>query len=427
MLQFYRPSHLPTIAIRCGLMLRPFPVVFALGFAILMVGCAPEEEPVQPPLGVRPVRVLLFDSDDGCEVCVGAPYSLETQNGQTIASGDALQCVSVNVSDGLQFGELDPVEGPVTLSVEPFERTRISRYRNGKKEASNSYPGAIVFSIRDDGALRVVNLVDIESYIGGVVACEASSAFGDESLKGQAVAARTYAMYLMARRSERSYDLRASEGRQVYRGWASGAFGRRSRKAVAATRGLVLSHATPDGPRVFCAYYSSACGGRSQSLSDVQNSETPEPLRGGVECNYCNIAKRNIYAWGPNEIKKSRLLKRLKSRRNDFDKWKSIASVEVVKSTEFGRVQTVALTGNRGEVINMRAEPFRLAVGSRTMRSTDCKLVDDGKVIRITDGRGFGHGLGLCQWGMEGQARKGRLAGSILRYYYPGSRVVRAF
>lgn len=395
--------------------------------AFLAGGCAPEEEPVEPPLGVRPVRVLLFDSDEGCEVCVGAPFSLDTFDGETIASGDALQCVSVTAEDGLRFGELDPVEGPVTLSVDKVGRTRIARFREGKKGPRNSYPGAFEFSIRDNGSIRVINLVDVESYIGGVVACEASAAFGDESLKGQAVAARTYAMYIMARRSERSYDLRASEGAQVYRGWASGAFGRRARRAVEATRGLVLSHATPDGPRVFCAYYSSACGGRSQSLADVQPATVPEPLQGGVECHFCKIAKKNIYEWGPTEIKKSRLLKRLKSRRSDFDDWKAIASVRVVKETEFGRVHTVALKSSKGEEIQMRAEPFRLAVGSRTMRSTDCKVIDDGSVIRITDGHGFGHGLGLCQWGMEGLARQGRLAGSILRYYYPGSRIVRAF
>ncbi|GJM27047.1 MAG: hypothetical protein DHS20C16_34620 [Phycisphaerae bacterium] len=400
---------------------------FYVAIAVLLAGCAPEEEPIEPPLGVRPARVLLFDSSEGCEVCVNSPFSLDTTDGRTIASGDALQCVAVSVGDGIRFGDLEPVDGPVTLSVKEHGRTQIARFRDGKKNSRYAYPGAIEFSIRADGSLRVINLVDIESYIGGVVACEASSAFGDESLKGQAVAARTYAMYIMARRSDRPYDLRASEGAQVYRGWASGAFGRRTRRAVEATRGLVLSHATPDGPRVFCAYYSSACGGRSQSLSDVQNSNTPEPLRGGVECDYCSIAKKNIYRWGPNEIKKSRLLQRLKSRRDDFDGWTSIASVRVVEETEYGRVRTVALTNKRGKEIQLRAEHFRLAVGSRTMRSTDCEIIDDGKSIRITDGRGFGHGLGLCQWGMEGLARQGRLAGSILRYYYPGSRIVRAF
>lgn len=400
---------------------------FSVAMAVLPAGCAPEEEPIEPPLGVRPVRVLLFDSPEGCEVCVNAPFSLDTFDGRTIASGNALRCVAVSGGDGLRFGDLEPVDGPVTLSVKEHGRAQIARFRDGNKNARYAYPGTIEFSVRDDGSLRVINLVDIESYIGGVVACEASAAFGDESLKGQAVAARTYAMYIMARRSDRPYDLRASEGAQVYRGWASGAFGRRARRAVEATRGLVLSHATPDGPRVFCAYYSSACGGRSQSLADVQDSVVPEPLRGGVACDYCSIAKKNVYEWGPSEIEKSQLLLRLQSRRSDFDDWKEIASVRVVKETEHGRVHTVALTSNKGEEIEMRSEHFRLAVGSRTMRSTDCKILDDAAVIRLTDGHGFGHGLGLCQWGMEGQARQGRLAGSILRYYYPGSRIVRAF
>ncbi|NOX57651.1 MAG: SpoIID/LytB domain-containing protein [Planctomycetes bacterium] len=398
--------------------------------ALLIVstpGCTREPAPVEAPLGVRPVRVLLFESGDGCELCVDAPFSLTTADGETIDSGEALECARVTVNEGIRIGDLQTEEESVTLLVEGYGKTTIARFRKGEKQTARSYAGEIEFSVRDDGVLRVVNRVDIESYISGVVPREASSAFGDESLKGQAIAARTYAMYIMAQRADRSYDLRASEGAQVYGGIATGSFGRRASEAVEATRGLVLSHSTPDGPRVFCAYYSSACGGRSQSLSDVQQSKTPEPLRGGVQCDFCSIAPKNIYRWGPNEITKSKLLSRLQNRRKAFEGWTSIGDIRVVKRTSFGRVQTVSVQSKKGEEILMRAEPFRLAVGSRTMRSTHCQILDSGASIRLTDGQGFGHGLGLCQWGMEGLARQGRQAGEILRFYYPGSRIVRAY
>jgi stage II sporulation protein D len=61
------------------------------------------------------------------------------------------------------------------------------------------------------------------------------------------------------------------------------------------------------------------------------------------------------------------------------------------------------------------------------IRSTDCHLRIEGDTLILQDGKGFGHGMGLCQWGMEGQARLGRTAAQILRYYYPESHLTRAY
>ena len=75
----------------------------------------------------------------------------------------------------------------------------------------------------------------------------------------------------------------------------------------------------------------------------------------------------------------------------------------------------------------MLAERFRLAVGSMVVKSTDFGVrVIDGQVV-FEHGRGFGHGLGLCQWGMQGQALAGKRAGEIVRFYYPGSRLTRVY
>jgi stage II sporulation protein D len=61
------------------------------------------------------------------------------------------------------------------------------------------------------------------------------------------------------------------------------------------------------------------------------------------------------------------------------------------------------------------------------MRSSDCTIVNRPDDIQFTDGRGFGHGVGLCQWGMQGQALLGRKAGQILKFYYPGVHLTRAY
>ena len=85
------------------------------------------------------------------------------------------------------------------------------------------------------------------------------------------------------------------------------------------------------------------------------------------------------------------------------------------------------MIGERGEALELPGENFRLAAGSRIMRSTNCRIRVTDDAVVFEDGKGFGHGFGLCQWGMEGQARLGRTAAQILRYYYPQSHLRKAY
>jgi len=85
------------------------------------------------------------------------------------------------------------------------------------------------------------------------------------------------------------------------------------------------------------------------------------------------------------------------------------------------------IVGLGGAHHDMSAEQFRLAIGANLIRSTDCRIRVEGAEVVFEEGRGFGHGLGLCQWGAQGQALQGKSAAEILRYYYPGSKLTRAF
>jgi stage II sporulation protein D len=75
----------------------------------------------------------------------------------------------------------------------------------------------------------------------------------------------------------------------------------------------------------------------------------------------------------------------------------------------------------------MDAERWRIALGAHVVRSTAFDVRVRGGELSLDDGRGFGHGMGLCQWGAEGLARRGWRAGRILRLYYPGIHFVRAY
>jgi len=395
---------------------------------IMVSGCRREEPPQPAPaLDVRPVRVALVDGSGACRLRIDGGYVLRDASGEVHAQGDELSWTELAVQEELVFGESALGRGPLVLEPTDAGVVRVRTRELGGAQVERSYPGALELSVRVDGGLRVVNHVDLEGYVAGVVAQESWPTFHDEALKAQAIAARTYAMYLMGEREQRPFDLRAGEGDQVYRGLRIDDFGRRVAEAVEATRGLVLATATPDGPRIFCTYYAAACGGRSQSITDMQGTPSVGPLVGGVPCDYCEIAKGQAYRWGPVRVDKVELLGRIRQRDAAFADWAAIASVAVSRQTAFGRIAEVTLTAGDGRQRVVRGEWFRLAVGSRSMRSTDCTLLDEGATLLLENGKGFGHGVGMCQWGAEGQARAGRRGGEILLYYYPGANIVRAY
>jgi stage II sporulation protein D len=386
--------------------------------ALLLAGaCREEEVHVEPALSVRPVRVLLFDDHGGFRVRVDGPYTVRTEAGDALLQGDALAWTTVTAGE--------------SLDIEPARYGAI-RFRpvGGDDGEERRYFGALSVSVQPDRAVRVINLVDVESYVAGVVPNEAWPNFHDEALKAQAVVARTYLLYQMSVRAGRDYDVRASEGDQVYRGVRSDRFGGRVARAVDATRGVVVAWNAPGrGLRIFPTYYSAACGGMTQSAAAIQHEDepVPTPLRGGVICDDCKIAPGETYRWGPAVIAKSELLQRLKDRESQVADWRRITTVTVTRRNDAGRIAEVRIGGPADQHITMAGERFRLAVGSRLMRSTHCQLTDAGSKLRFTDGHGFGHGVGLCQWGMEAKARAGQSASSIIHHYYPGARLVRAY
>ena len=109
-----------------------------------------------------------------------------------------------------------------------------------------------------------------------------------------------------------------------------------------------------------------------------------------------------------------------------------IANISAVKESnypDFSRITMVKLTGTNGRSDFLRAEDLRLSIdpaGNR-IRSVACKVAIVENKIAFLAGRGFGHGVGMCQCGAQGLAMQGKTAGEILSYYYPGSKLVKAY
>lgn len=276
------------------------------------------------------------------------------------------------------------------------------------------------------GDLEVINNAGLESYLVGVLSGELYANFHIETFRAQAIAARTYALYQMQTIGRRNpYDVLATEGSQVYAGLDG--IDRRSNawQAVTHTRGLVLTWSSPVGEKIFCTYYSSACGGMTQNVADFLGGPMIPALRGQVPCDYCRIGG-TAYRWGPVVLSKPDIRNRLAEHFGDNVIPNPVTSIAVQQRTADGRPLTLRIAGpDRAAEVNSYA--FRLAVGGHTLRSNYFDIVDQGADFAFTGGRGFGHAVGMCQWGAEGQARLGRSASQILAHYYPSSHITRAY
>jgi len=279
--------------------------------------------------------------------------------------------------------------------------------------------------------------VGVEDYVPCVVAREVWTDFATEAYRAQAIIARTFVLYQMLHRASRNYDVRATEASQVYMGMAGGRAYERALQAAKYTRGIVCTFNQHGTEEIFATYYSAVCGGASQPAGRLRPADNIPPLAGNVRCDFCSIAPGQTYRWPTVNIPVQEVRKRLIARYQRLAKMNRIVAVEVIERTQSGRPVMLRIIDSSKQKFDVFAEHLRLAVASLGMRSTDCDIrvvngvrsmsSGGGKMVRLENGKGFGHGLGLCQWGMQGQALKGKKVGEILRYYYPTCHLSRAY
>jgi len=404
----------------------------AFAFTLASLGCdtlwAESRSPAGPAPKIRDVRVLLSAAADRARLRADGTVTLS--DGRTLRPGDGL------AEDGViawrQGGKVrvgDALSSTPRISLRPSEgdAIRMSLDRGGQWSDEIAYPGVIHLTAGEEGGLEFVNELDIERYVACVVANEVWPTFDTEAFRAQAIVARSFVLYQMSRRPSAPYDVSATQGSQVYRGIRSDAVGQRAVEAAEYTRGIVCTWGDSGEDRLFCAYYSAACGGMSQSAALLGPEGDVPPLRGGVKCDFCGIAPGDAYRWGPVRLKADEVYSRLVARYPDLASLGGISAITPLEQTVSGRLVSLRIGGQNGATHDMLAERFRLAVGPTLVRSTDCRIrVKAGEVI-VENGKGYGHGLGLCQWGMQGQAQAGKQAAEILRYYYPGAKLTRAY
>lgn len=263
----------------------------------------------------------------------------------------------------------------------------------------------LVHLVRKGKGFLVINRVDIEEYVKGVVPAEVSSTWHPEMLKTQAVAARTYALYQQMLSATREYDVVATVQDQVYRGKQGVDAG--ILRAVEDTRGLVVTY--QDAP--IYAAFSSTAAGLTEDAVNVWSKEYP--YLKGVECPFDLMSP--YYQW-KSSFKIDTLEQNL--RQQGFPVG-TIATITPVSFSRGGRVAKLRVLHSGGELV-LRGEELRKAVGYTIIPSTQFAIESIGRDV-VLSGFGAGHAVGMCQWGAKELAELGYPFSTILRYYYPGT------
>lgn len=346
----------------------------------------------RPPRKPVPLRVLVIKSASEINLRIRGAYSIvDLDNEGVLKQGRSLRGFSVSAKDIDSKG----------IKVLPEKRARV--YIGNRQ-----FRGDIDIIKTGNARVQAVNHIDLEDYLYGVLYHEVSHRWPIEVLKAQAIAARTYALYQKLISKDEHFDLAADIYSQVYGGRTSETW--RTTRAVNLTQGQVLTY----NGKLFPTYYHATCGGHTSDASSIWNIDIP--VLEGKACDYCRISPH--YKW-----KKELTMEYLQARLRDAGYKIQAASVGVLERDEAGRALNLIVRGNDRDV-ELTGNRFRLLMGPNLIRSTNFNVETKGKYVRF-QGKGWGHGIGMCQWGAYGMSRRGWKAEKILEYYYPGAALIR--
>lgn len=380
-------------------------------------------------VGAKPVRIALATAaDSGLGGGAGRWRYYDERHQQIVSTGPTdfaflFDRAGKRVRITRGSGYYGTYEGSIIL--EATDRQSFVTW-NGKR-----YRGQIIVSPTDSG-LMVVNRLDLESYLRGVVPLEIGKRRPDEraAVEAQAVAARSYSyLHLFP---DHPYDMVATVQDQVYGGVEAET--PISDSAVQTTAGLVVMYAG----RVINTPYHSTCGGSTAAVQEVWYARPDQPyLRPvsdkipGTDRFYCDSSPR--FKWTSTFDRaglQSVLAKYLSSYTNaPRGSIGRVTGVFEQGRTESGRVAALRIQTDRGSY-SLRGNDIRFVLRGPTgsiLNSTyftSESTISGGEVSQLTiNGRGYGHGIGMCQWGAIGRARAGQDYKTILATYYPGTTI----
>jgi stage II sporulation protein D len=260
------------------------------------------------------------------------------------------------------------------------------------------------------GVLVIVVTMPVESYVERVVASESGSADSAESMKALAIVVRSFALH--EKHGHADYDLCDSTHCQLLHWGSNGERGAQAHAATLATSGETLWF---HGQRAL-AYFGKDCGGRTASPEEIWPHAKPVSYLPSQPDRFCTRDGGREWA---SEITRAELTSSLAAHGLAAPGWQNIT---IARRGESGRAVTLRLDNTE-----IGADKFRLAVGEslgwNRIPSTWFEVSRQGDAFAF-HGRGWGHGVGLCQKGAAAMAQEGRSVGEILQQYFPGAQAV---
>jgi len=263
---------------------------------------------------------------------------------------------------------------------------------------------------------NAVARMDIETYVAGVVAGEMPNTWPLEALKAQAILARTFVLKFVTEKDSRYPNADISTDIAEAQAYKADAINERVLRAVQETAGLILL--TEDGALPYTWFHSHSGGMTETARAGIDwQGEEPAYIR-STPGRESAAAPEQVARWSLTVSKEDFMAA---CRKSGAD----VTSCEVIKvgqKGKSGRAVTLLVDG-----VTVNAARLRMSLGSSKMRSTLLtELSIEGDIIRMS-GRGYGHGVGMSQWGAYALAQLGKSAEEIALHYYSGLQVVKAW
>lgn len=269
----------------------------------------------------------------------------------------------------------------------------------------------------DDRGITVINDLPLEEYLYSVVPSEMPGSWHNEALKAQAVVARTYALYSSKKHLPQGFDMLATDMDQVYLGYDHEAV--QTNRVVDETSGQVLTY---QGQFVLAAFHSSS-GGYLGNCCDIWVADLPylrakeDPYDINNQHYNWSTSKTNdelLRLFNGKGIKITELLDIEELQRDESGS--RLIKMLIIGQDQAGNIQRVEVD---------KGDKIRSLFGLKSSLFDLHKEYDpEGVLTRVTiTGSGWGHGLGMSQYGAKGMAEKGYNYQDILKYYYPGAKI----
>jgi len=266
------------------------------------------------------------------------------------------------------------------------------------------YPGRLLVL----APKKLINVVELEEYLKGVVPKEVGPDWPLEALKAQAVVSRTYALKNINRHTSEGYNLCNKVHCQVYAG-RQGA-NEQTDAAVSETTGEVLT----ENGELIQALFHGCCGGYTEEPDNVWDWSGKVSYLVAHPDPYC---QNYIHSSWQTEISEARIRKQLRAAGFSVGR---ITDIEIVENNVSGRAKFFRIYSGKKKFL-IKAARFRLLVDPWLIRSTKITGIVKSGDNFIWRGQGWGHGVGMCQAGAKTMAEQGYKYPDILRFYYPGA------